>query len=317
MDFRTWVQSLPKAELHLHIEGTLEPDLMFALAQKNKINIPYENPDDIRNAYEFQDLQSFLDIYYQGASVLRTAEDFYELAMDYYARAHHDGVVKSEIFFDPQTHTDRGIPMAVVMDGLTNARDEAKKRWGLESGLILCFLRHLSEDQAFETLHQALPHRDHILAFGLDSSELGHPPVKFKRVFDEVRRYGFPVVAHAGEEGPAEYIWQALNDLGAFRIDHGVRCLEDPRLVDHLGEKQTPLTVCPLSNIKLKVFDSLVNHPLKTKLDAGLNVCVNSDDPAYFGGYIVDNIMESAQALHLSENEVRRLCENSLKSCLI
>lgn len=316
MELENFIRGLPKAELHLHIEGTLEPELMFTLADRNKIKLSYQSPDDLRKAYDFKDLQSFLDIYYQGVHVLQTAQDFYDLAMAYFDRAQHDGVTRAEVFFDPQSHVSRGVDFSVLMDGLWSASKDAYKKWGIESALILCFLRHLSEREAFETFHQAVPYQDKISGFGLDSSENGHPPAKFKNVFNDVREHGFHVVAHAGEEGPADYIWEALTELQAKRIDHGVRCLEDAALVDYLVKHQIPLTVCPYSNLKLRVVDQLEDHPIQKMLDLGLNVSINSDDPAYFGGYVLDNYVGTAKALNLTQGEIEKLCENSLRSCL-
>jgi adenosine deaminase len=305
------VAALPKAELHLHIEGTLEPELMFELAERNEVTLAFGDVDAVRRAYVFEDLQSFLDVYYAGCSVLVTEDDFADLTRAYLRRAAADGVRHAEIFFDPQTHTDRGIPLAVVVDGITAALAEGHRDLGVTSRLILCFLRHLSADAAMATLDAALPFRDHIVGVGLDSGERGHPPVDFRAVFDRARAEGFLTVAHAGEEGPAEYVRQALDDLGVRRIDHGVRCLEDPALVERLVTEQVPLTVCPLSNVKLAVFPDLVGHPLRTMLERGLCVTVNSDDPAYFGGYIAENYRASAAALGLSDDALVQLARNS------
>jgi adenine deaminase len=287
----------PKAELHIHIEGSLEPELIFALAQRNSISLPYASVDALRQAYAFKDLQSFLDIYYAGASVLRTEEDFFDMAMAYFARAAADDVVHAELFFDPQTHTERGVTMGTVIHGLKRACLAAEKQWGISSLLILCFLRHLTEEQAFETLEQAQPYLLHIAGVGLDSSELGHPPEKFARVFARAQDFGLHLVAHAGEEGPPDYIRSALDVLKVQRIDHGVRCLEDPKLVDRLVHEAIPLTVCPLSNVKLCVFKDLSQHNLPALLDAGLVVTINSDDPAYFGGYVLQNYVDTFAAL--------------------
>ncbi|MDQ6709863.1 MAG: adenosine deaminase, partial [Candidatus Dormibacteraeota bacterium] len=281
--------ALPKAELHLHIEGTLEPELMFALSRRNHVPVPYKSVEAVRAAYVFSDLQSFLNIYYAGCTVLVEELDFYDLASAYLERASAQGVRHAEIFFDPQTHTARGIPIETVINGLHRALDEARNRLGISASLILCFLRHLSAESAMQTLRQALPLRDQFIAVGLDSSEVGHPPSKFKQVFDVARSEGLLTVAHAGEEGPPSYIWEALDLLHARRIDHGVRCLEDDRLVDRLVADQVPLTVCPLSNVKLRVFPTLRHHNLGRMLERGLLVTINSDDPAYFGGYIDDN----------------------------
>jgi adenine deaminase len=313
---RDFIRSLPKAELHLHIEGTLEPELMFELAARNAVALPFESVAALRRAYDFQDLQSFLDIYYQGAAVLRTREDFRDMAAAYFRRAVVQNVRHAEIFFDPQTHTHRGVAFETVIRGLRDAQVEAERELGVTSRLILCFLRHLDEDDAMRTLDEALPYRDWLLAVGLDSSEQGHPPRKFERVFRRAREAGLLAVAHAGEEGPPEYIWEALDVLHARRIDHGVRCLEDPRLVDRLVTEQIPLTVCPLSNIKLRVFDTMRDHNLKAMLDRGLKVTVNSDDPAYFGGYIEDNYVAAAEALGLTEEELAQIAKNSFEARL-
>ena len=283
------VRTMPKAELHLHVEGSLEPELIFELAQRNGVPLPYPSVDALRAAYAFRDLQSFLDVYYAGASVLRTEDDFHAMASAYYRRAAADGVIHAELFFDPQTHTARGVPMGAVIGGLARARDEAAREIGVSSSLILCFLRHLSEEDAFETLKAALPYGDQFIGVGLDSSERDHPPQKFARVFARCRELGLHVVAHAGEEGPPAYVEAALDVLGAERIDHGVRSMEDPALVKRLARARVPLTVCPLSNLKLRVVDSMAAHPLPRMLAAGLRVTVNSDDPAYFGGYLNAN----------------------------
>jgi len=305
------LRALPKAELHLHIEGTLEPELMFALAERNRITLPYADVDAVRRAYVFSDLQSFLDVYYAGCSVLVTADDFADLTRAYLARAAADGVRHAEIFFDPQTHTDRGIPFETVLDGITAALDAGRRDLGITSELILCFLRHLSADAAMATLEQALPHGARIVAVGLDSSEQGHPPEKFRAVFDRARAEGFLAVAHAGEEGPAEYVRQALDLLHVRRVDHGNACLDDAALVERLVREQVPLTVCPLSNVRLKVVPDLAVHPLRRMLDIGLCVTVNSDDPAYFGGYIGTNLSQTAAALDLTDDDVVTLARNS------
>jgi adenine deaminase len=286
------LRAMPKAELHLHIEGSLEPELMFALAARNGIALPYADVEALRAAYAFSDLQSFLDIYYAGAGVLRTEQDFEDMAWAYFQRAAADHVVHAEIFFDPQTHTERGVAMGTVIHGLRRAGERARSELGVSSALILCFLRHLSEEEAFATLEAALPYREHFIGVGLDSSERGHPPEKFARVFARCRELGLRVVAHAGEEGPPAYITAALDVLHAERIDHGVRCTEDPALVQRLAAAQVPLTVCPLSNVKLCVFPDLRHHNLPALLAAGLCVTVNSDDPAYFGGYVNDNFVQ-------------------------
>lgn len=311
------IQKLPKAELHLHIEGTLEPELMFRLAKKNNIKIPFSSPDEVRKAYDFSNLQSFLDIYYQGANVLQTEEDFFDLTWEYLTRAHHDNVKHVEIFFDPQTHTDRNISFKTVITGIHQALEKAQKEYNLSSFLILCFLRHLSEDAAFKTLEQALPFKNWIKAVGLDSSEIGHPPSKFQRVFTKAMEAGFLTVAHAGEEAPPEYIWEALELLKVKRIDHGVQCLRDAKLVDYLQKHHIPLTVCPLSNIKLCVFPDMRKHNLKTLLQKGLCVSINSDDPAYFGGYVNANFQSSADALQLSTDDLKQLAKNSFQASFL
>ena len=311
---RDFIARLPKAELHLHIEGTLEPELMFELARRNGAALPFGSVDDVRRAYEFTDLQSFLDIYYRGADVLRTREDFRDLALAYFRKASSQNVRHAEIFFDPQTHTQRGVSMETVIGGLEDAQLAAERELNLTSELILCFLRHLSEDDALKTLDEALPFRDALAAVGLDSSERGHPPAKFARVFARASDAGLQAVAHAGEEGPPEYIWQALDLLGARRIDHGVRCLEDPELVARLAADQIPLTVCPLSNVKLRVFDTMRDHNLQELLDRGVKVTINSDDPAYFGGYIEENYIAAAEALGLTADELEQIARNSFEA---
>lgn len=311
METRDFIAGLPKAELHLHIEGSLEPELMFALARRNRIDLPFPTVEAVRAAYQFSRLQDFLDIYYAGADVLRTEQDFHDLADAYFARAAADGVVHAELFFDPQTHTDRGIPFQVVADGLLAAMAAAEQRHGVTSKLILCFLRHLDERAAFATLEAAAPWLDRISGVGLDSSELGHPPEKFARVFDEAGRLGLKRVAHAGEEGPPDYVWQALDLLQIDRLDHGNRSLEDPALVRRLADTGMTLTVCPLSNLKLCVVTDLAHHPIDTMLDLGLHATVNSDDPAYFGGYIADNYRAVAAARGLSRAQLVQLARNS------
>ena len=306
-----FARKLPKAELHLHLEGTLEPELMFELARRNGVNLRYASIVDVRQAYVFSDLQSFLDIYYAGCAVLVKEQDFYELTWAYLTRVAAQGVRHAEIFFDPQTHTDRGVPFETVVTGIHRALKDGRARLNITSGLILCFLRHLSEEAAMRTLDEALPYRDWILAVGLDSSEVGNPPMKFRGVYDRAREYGLLAVAHAGEEGPPEYVWEALDVLKVRRIDHGVRSIEDEQLVGRLVEEQIALTVCPLSNVKLRVFPNLKAHNLKQLLDRGLLVTVNSDDPAYFGGYVADNFQASAAALDLSREELLRLGKNS------
>lgn len=316
-DVESFVRRLPKAELHLHIEGTLEPDLMFALAQRNGVSIPFRDVEAVKQAYEFSSLQSFLDIYYQGANVLRTEQDFYDLAWAYLTRAAQDGVRHAEIFFDPQTHTARGIPVQVVVDGLSAALAEGRRSLDISSSLVLCFLRHLDEADAFATLDAAMPFLDRIQAVGLDSSEVGHPPGKFQRVFERARAAGLRAVAHAGEEGPAEYVWEALDLLKVERIDHGIRSMDDPRLVQRLVDEQIPLTVCPLSNVKLRVFDTLAAHNLRAMLAAGLRVTINSDDPAYFGGYVGDNYLAIHHQLGITAEELILLARSSFKASFL
>jgi len=311
-DLGAFVANLPKAELHVHIEGTLEPELMFDMARRNRIDFPHKDVDSVKRAYEFTNLQSFLDIYYQAAEVLRTAEDFADLMSAYLSTASRDGVKRAEIFFDPQTHTARGVPFAEFMTGFASAQAVYADR--ISTALIMCFLRHLPEDDALDTLDQAEPFLDQIIAVGLDSSEVGHPPEKFARAFRKARAMGLRTVAHAGEEGPPDYIWATLDILGAERIDHGVRCLDDPNLVKRLAAEQTPLTVCPISNARLKVVERMEDHPLSRMLEAGLNVSINSDDPAYFGGYIADNYLNTAFALGLSRQDLKRIADNSLAS---
>jgi adenine deaminase len=309
------LRAAPKAELHIHIEGSLEPELIFALAQRNGVPLAYANVEALRQAYRFTDLQSFLDIYYAGASVLLQEQDFFDMAWAYFERAQADGVVRAELFFDPQTHTERGVPMAAVVQGLSRACRQAQQRLGISADLILCFLRHLSEEAALDTLQAALPYREHFIGVGLDSSERGHPPEKFARVFARARELGLHAVAHAGEEGPPAYIWNALDVLHVQRIDHGVRCLEDAALTARLAAEQVPLTVCPLSNVKLCVFGTLAEHNLLRLLDAGLKVTVNSDDPAYFGGYLMDNFSACLEALpQLTAGHLHRLVRNSLEA---
>ncbi|WP_278388573.1 adenosine deaminase [Pseudomonas oryzihabitans] len=312
-----WLNALPKAELHLHLEGTLEPELLFKLAERHGVALPWGDVEALRAAYNFGNLQEFLDLYYAGADVLRTEQDLYDLTWAYLLKCKEQNVIHTEPFFDPQTHTDRGIPFEVVVRGITQALADGEKQLGVTSGLILSFLRHLSEDAAQATLDQALPFRDHFVAVGLDSSEKGHPPSKFKRVFARARAEGFPAVAHAGEEGPPEYIWEALDQLGVVRIDHGVRAFEDERLMARLVDQQIPLTVCPLSNTKLCVFDDMSQHTILKMLDRGLKVTVNSDDPAYFGGYVTENFMALHEGLGMTQEQARRLAQNSLDARLV
>jgi len=312
-----FIHGIPKAELHIHIEGSLEPELMFELADKNGVRLPFKSVADIRRAYNFKDLQSFLDIYYQGAQVLLTKDDFHQMTWAYLQKAAQQNVRHTEIFFDPQTHTARGIKFETVLQGIHRALMDARQQLGLSSNLIMCFLRHLSAAEGMETLEQALPFKDCITAVGLDSTELGHPPEKFKHVFDLARQNGFKTVAHAGEEGPPEYIWQALKFLKVERIDHGVRCVEDTGLVEYLVQKQVPLTVCPLSNVKLRVFDNMRQHNLKQMLNLGLCVTINSDDPAYFGGYIEENYRALHAARELEVRDIYKLARNAFKAAFL
>ncbi len=311
------IATLPKVELHLHIEGSLEPELMFSLAERNGVDLPFDSVDAVRAAYQFSDLQSFLDLYYAGASVLLTEQDFYDLTWAYLMRCYDDRVRHTEIFFDPQTHTDRGVAFETVIGGISRALDAGRDQLGITSQLILCFLRHLSAEAAMATLEQALPWKERIIAVGLDSSEKGNPPEKFQAVFDRARAEGFLTVAHAGEEGPADYIRQALDLLRVERIDHGVRCTEDPALVERLVAEQIPLTVCPLSNVKLCVFDRLEDHNLRALLHRGLRVTMNSDDPAYFGGYIGENFQATARALDLSLDDIEQLARNAVHAAFV
>jgi adenine deaminase len=311
------IRRLPKVELHLHIEGTLEPEMMFSLASKHGATLPYASVEAVRAAYAFHDLQSFLDLYYAGCDVLRDRRDFYALAMAYFTRAHADGVVHAELFFDPQTHTARGISLEVVFGGLRDAMEDARARYGVTSELILCFLRHLPEEEALATLEAALPFRSEFIGVGLDSGERGNPPSKFRRVFARARGMGLRAVAHAGEEGPAAYIREALELLEVERIDHGVRCDEDPALVDRLARDQIPLTVCPLSNLKLCVVKDLREHNFARLLRRGVAVTINSDDPAYFGGYIADNYRRTAAALELTNGELVRVTENAVRASFL
>ena len=311
-----WLKALPKAELHLHLEGALEPELMFALARRNGIELPWSDVDVLRQAYSFNNLQEFLDLYYQGANVLRTEQDFYDLTWAYLQKCQAQGVVHVEPFYDPQTHTERGIPFEVAINGISGAMRDGREQLGITGGLILSFLRHLSEDDAFRTLEQAMPFRDQFFAVGLDSAEQGHPPSKFERVFAKARAEGFLAVAHAGEEGPPEYIWQALDLLKVNRIDHGVRAAEDPKLLDRLAEEQIPLTVCPLSNIKLRVFQDMTHHNILDLLEQGLKVTVNSDDPSYFDGYVLENFVALRDGLGMTEEQARRLAQNSMDARL-
>lgn len=313
----SWVRGIPKAELHCHIEGTLEPEMMFALAQRNKVSLPYHSPEAVRQAYAFTNLQSFLDLYYQGTSVLQTEQDFYDLTWAYLTKIYHDNVLHTEIFFDPQVHVVRGVPFPTVINGIHAALVAGEKTYGITHHLILCFIRDRSEADAFEILQAALPYRDWIIGVGLDSAEVGHPPSKFQRVYEAARQAGFRAVAHAGEEGPTDYMWEAIRLLQVERIEHGVRCMEDATLVEYLKKEQLPLTVCPLSNIKLRVFNTIQDHNIKQLLEAGLCVNVNSDDPAYFGGYIADNYWAIFQALHLTPAQIAQLANNSFQASFI
>ncbi len=314
---RDFIRALPKIELHLHIEGTLEPRLMFEMARRNGVDIPFESEAEIRDAYRFSDLQSFLDIYYQGANVLLHEQDFFDLTWAYLLRCRQDNVVHTEIFFDPQTHTDRGIAFDTVIGGIHRALAKARAELQVSSRLIMCFLRHLDEASALATLEQALPHRDKIVAVGLDSAEKGNPPDKFQRVFESALDQGFLTVAHAGEEGPATFISDSLSLLKVSRVDHGVRCVEDPALVERLIAGRIPLTVCPLSNIKLRVFDNMAQHNIVDMLRRGLCVTINSDDPAYFGGYMTDNFLAVADAHAMSAGEIARFSFNAIEASFI
>ncbi|CAI3108785.1 Adenine deaminase [Acinetobacter calcoaceticus] len=311
------IRALPKAELHVHIEGTFEPELMFAIAQRNQIQIPYKSVEEVKQAYNFHNLQSFLDIYYAGANVLVHEQDFYDLAWAYFEKCAEDRVVHTEMFFDPQTHTDRGVAFSTVINGLKRACTDAKAKFGISSQLIMCFLRHLSEEAAFETLEQALPFKQDIIAVGLDSSEVGHPPAKFERVFAKAREEDFLIVAHAGEEGPPEYVWEALDLLKVNRIDHGVRSEEDEQLMARLINEKMPLTVCPLSNLKLCVVKDMKDHNIRRLLQKDVHVTVNSDDPSYFGGYMNDNFFAIQQALDLTNDELKKLAINSFEASFI
>lgn len=317
MDIEDLIKKLPKAELHIHIEGSLEPELMFQIAKRNKINLPYSSIEDLKTAYNFHNLQSFLNIYYEGTKVLINEEDFYDMTWAYLEKIHKDNVKHTEIFFDPQSHTSRDIPFKTMFNGIHKACEDGKKKLGISYHLIMCFLRHLSGNEAMKTLEESIPFKDKIIAVGLDSSEVGNPPEKFKGVFEKAISYGYLTVAHAGEEGPPDYIWGALDLLKVKRIDHGVRCLEDPKLIEVLRESEIPLTVCPFSNVKLKVFKDLKDHNLKKLLDNNLIATINSDDPAYFGGYISDNYIETQKALNLNKKEMITLAKNSFKASFL
>ena len=312
-----FINQTPKAELHLHIEGSLEPELMFKLSKRNKIEIPFKSVEEIQSAYNFTNLDSFLKIYYEGSNVLINEEDFFDLTWEYILKCKKDNIVHTEIFFDPQSHLPRGIKFDTIINGIDKALKKAEKDYGITSKIIMCFLRHLDEDQCFDVLKEACNYKDKIIGIGLDSSEKGNPPSKFKRLFEQAIKEGFLTVAHAGEEGPPEYIWDSLNLLKIKRVDHGVQCLNDEKLVEKLVKDQIPLTVCPLSNVKLCVFDKLENHNLKKMLDKGLRVMVNSDDPAYFGGYLNKNLIETSKALNLKIEDVKKLIENSFKSSFL
>ena len=317
MKITDYIKKIPKAELHLHIEGTFEPELMFEIAQRNKVEIPYQSVEEVKKAYQFSCLQDFLDIYYAGASVLLYEKDFYDLTMAYFKHCAEENVVHTEIMFDPQTHTKRGVSFETVINGIQKAREDAKEKYEISSLLIMSYLRHLSEEDAFETLEQSLPYKHLIKAVGLDSSEKGNPPSKFQKVFEASIKEGYVPVAHAGEEGPAEYIWEALDLLKIARIDHGNNCLTDEVLVKRLVDEKIALTVCPLSNLELKVVDDLKDHPLKKMLNLGLKATVNSDDPAYFGGYMNANFLQTAEALDLTKEDVKTLVKNSFEYSLL
>ena len=312
-----FIKKTPKTELHLHIEGSLEPELMFKLSKRNKVEIPFKNVDEIRSAYNFTNLDSFLKIYYQGSNVLITEEDFFDLTWEYILRCKQDNIVHTEIFFDPQSHLPRGVGFKTIINGINKAINKARDELNISSKIIMCFLRHLDEESCFDVLKQACEHKDKIIGVGLDSSEKGNPPTKFRRLFEQAIKEGFLTVAHAGEEGPSEYISDSLDILKVKRIDHGVQCLKDEKLVNRLFSEKIPLTVCPLSNVKLCVFDKLENHNLKKMLDKGLRVMVNSDDPAYFGGYLNKNLIETSKALNLDIQDVKILIENSFKSSFL
>ena len=312
-----FIKKTPKTELHLHIEGSLEPELMFKLSKRNKVEIPFKSVDEIRSAYNFSNLDSFLKIYYQGSNVLITEEDFFDLTWEYILRCKQDNIVHTEIFFDPQSHLPRGVSFKTIINGINKALNKARDELNISSKIIMCFLRHLDEESCFEVLKQACNHKDKIIGVGLDSSEKGNPPTKFKRLFEKAIKEGFLTVAHAGEEGPPEYISDSLDILKVKRIDHGVQCLNDEKLVNRLSSEKIPLTVCPLSNVKLCIFDKLENHSLKKMLDKGLRVMVNSDDPAYFGGYLNENLIEISKALNLDLQNVKILIENSFKSSFL
>jgi adenosine deaminase len=312
----SFIQNIPKAELHVHIEGTLEPELMFKLAERNKVTLPFKRIAEVKNAYQFQNLQSFLDVFYQSSKVLLQQQDFYDLTWAYLQKARQQNIRHAEIFFDPQTHTHRGIEFKIFLPGIRQAIIDAKQT-GISAKLIMCFLRDLSEEDAIKTFQQALPYKEGIVAIGLDSAEKNNPPVKFKKVYEMARKEGFLAVAHAGEESSPEYIWQALDILKVSRIDHGVRCFEDTKLVQRLHEDKITLTVCPLSNLKLKVFNNLRQHPLKKMLEVGLQATINSDDPAFFSGYVNENISAAQTALHLTKQDIYQLEKNAFQGSFI
>lgn len=314
---KDFIEKLPKAELHLHIEGSLEPETMFRIAQRNNIDLPYQSVEEVREAYKFEDLQSFLDIYYKGAEALQKEEDFYEITWEYLTKVAKENVRHVEIFFDPQTHTNRGIPFKTVITAINRALEDGEKKLGITSRLIMSFLKHLSEEEAIKTLEEAMPYKDMIYAVGLDSSELGNPPEKFEKVMNMALKEGFVTVAHAGEEGPADYIWGSIQKLSVSRVDHGVRCIDDPKLLEYLKRTRIPLTVCPLSNVKLCVFDEMKDHNIKELLDMGLCVMVNSDDPAYFGGYMNQNFIELQAGLNLTKEDLAALAKNSFEASFL
>lgn len=316
-ELKTYIRKVPKAELHMHLEGSFEPELMFEIAQRNGVSLPYKSVEELKNAYRFHNLQDFLDIYYQGANVLLYEQDFYDLTMAYFKKCHVDNVVHTEMFVDPQTHTERGVKIETVFNGIFRAQEQAREEFGITSYLIVCFLRHLDEESALKTLDEILPFKERIIGVGLDSSEVGNPPEKFVNVFKKARVEGFRLVAHAGEEGPAEYIWGALNELHAERIDHGIRSVDDEKLMDYLVKKQIPLTVCPLSNLQLRAVSQLKDHPIKQLLHKGLMVTINSDDPAYFGGYVNENYLQTVDAFDLTKDEIRSIVQNSFKASFL
>ncbi|MGV6818137.1 MAG: adenosine deaminase [Thiotrichales bacterium] len=317
MEIEKFIEQIPKAELHLHIEGTFEPELMFEIAQRNGVGLPYASVDELRKAYEFSELQDFLDIYYQGMNVLRTTQDYFDLTWAYIEKINAQNVRHIEIFFDPQGHTSRGVGFATVVEGIYSALLQGQRKFGISFDLIMCFLRHLDEEDAMKTLEESLPYRDKIIGVGLDSSELGHPPHKFQRVFEKARALGFHVVAHAGEEGPPEYVEEALNLLKVERIDHGNRALENQALVDRIVSEEIALTVCPLSNLKLCVVDDLKNHPIPKMLSLGVKATINSDDPAYFGGYMNENFQQLTRAVGLAHLDIEVMVKNSFEAAFI